>query len=160
MKCLEVNFRQCTYFLSGARSVPSAVPVSAWTCSAACLASLTSVIQFLALRSETLWSWRTLSVLANRSVCTALRLMALLPSTYREREREREREGITKSKHVLYWKLFTPNFRPWGICQGLEGNSQADRRTSDSVRLCCLMSSDVGWHIRDMLRSMREHGSI
>ena len=28
---------------------------------------------------------------------------------YRERERER---GITKSKHVLYWKLFTPNFPP------------------------------------------------
>ena len=24
--------------------------------------------------------------------------------------KEREREGITKSKHVLYWKLFTPNF--------------------------------------------------
>ena len=27
------------------------------------------------------------------------------------------REGITKSKHVLYWILFTPNFRPWGLCQ-------------------------------------------
>ena len=29
-----------------------------------------------------------------------------------------------------------------------------------SVRLCCIMSSDVGWHIRDKLRPMREHGSI
>ena len=29
-----------------------------------------------------------------------------------------------------------------------------------SVRLCCLMSSDVGSHIRDKLRPMREHGSI
>ena len=26
--------------------------------------------------------------------------------------------------------------------------------------LCCLMSSDVGWHIRDKLRPMHEHGSI
>ena len=26
--------------------------------------------------------------------------------------------------------------------------------------LCCLMSSDVGWHIRDKLRPMREHGSM
>ena len=25
---------------------------------------------------------------------------------------------------------------------------------------CCLMSSDVGWHIRDKLRPKREHGSI
>ena len=25
-----------------------------------------------------------------------------------------------------------------------------------SVRLCCLMSSDVGWHFRDKLRPMRE----
>ena len=24
----------------------------------------------------------------------------------------RERESITKSKHVLYWKHFTPNVRP------------------------------------------------
>ena len=29
-----------------------------------------------------------------------------------DRERAREREGITKSKHVFHWKLFTPNFRP------------------------------------------------
>ena len=28
------------------------------------------------------------------------------------------------------------------------------------VRLCCLMSSDVGLHITDKLRPMREHGSI
>ena len=27
--------------------------------------------------------------------------------------------SITKSKYVLYWKRFTPNFRPWGLCQGL-----------------------------------------
>ena len=27
------------------------------------------------------------------------------------------REGITKSKHVFHWKLFTPNFRPWWLCQ-------------------------------------------
>ena len=26
--------------------------------------------------------------------------------------------------------------------------------------LCCLMSSDVGWHIRDKLRPMPKHGSI
>ena len=26
--------------------------------------------------------------------------------------------------------------------------------------LCCLKSSDVGWHIRDKLRPIREHGSI
>ena len=25
---------------------------------------------------------------------------------------------------------------------------------------CCLLSSDVGWHIRDKLRPMREHGSV
>ena len=25
---------------------------------------------------------------------------------------------------------------------------------------CCLMSSDVGWLIRDKLRPMREHGSL
>ena len=31
------------------------------------------------------------------------------------------REGITKSKHVLYWKLFTPNLCPWGLCKGLPG---------------------------------------
>ena len=31
------------------------------------------------------------------------------------------REGMTKSKHVLFWKLFTPKFRPWGLCQGLPG---------------------------------------
>ena len=30
---------------------------------------------------------------------------------------------------------------------------------SSSFR-CCLMTSDVGWHIRDKLRPMREHGSI
>ena len=29
-----------------------------------------------------------------------------------------------------------------------------------SVRLCCLMSSDVGWHIRDKLRPVPKHGSI
>ena len=29
-----------------------------------------------------------------------------------------------------------------------------------SVWLCCLMSSDVGSHIRDKLRPMREHGLI
>ena len=28
------------------------------------------------------------------------------------------------------------------------------------VRLCCLMSSDVGWHIRDKPRPMPKHGSI
>ena len=28
------------------------------------------------------------------------------------------------------------------------------------VRLCCLMSSDVGWHIRDKVRPMPRHGSI
>ena len=28
------------------------------------------------------------------------------------------REGITKSKQVFWWKLFTPNFRPWGLRQG------------------------------------------
>ena len=27
------------------------------------------------------------------------------------------RESITKSKHVLDWKLFTPNFCPWGLRQ-------------------------------------------
>ena len=27
-------------------------------------------------------------------------------------------------------------------------------------RLCCLMSSDVGWHIRDKLRPMPKHSSI
>ena len=27
-------------------------------------------------------------------------------------KRERERERITKSKHVLYWKRFTPSFHP------------------------------------------------
>ena len=26
--------------------------------------------------------------------------------------------------------------------------------------LCCLMSSDVGWHIRDKLRPMSKHGSV
>ena len=31
------------------------------------------------------------------------------------------RESLTKSKHVLYWKRFTPNFGPWGLCQGLPG---------------------------------------
>ena len=29
-----------------------------------------------------------------------------------------------------------------------------------SVRLCCLMSSDVHWHIWDKQRPMREHGSV
>ena len=29
-----------------------------------------------------------------------------------------------------------------------------------SVRLCCLMSSDVGSHTGDKLRPMRDHGSI
>ena len=35
-------------------------------------------------------------------------------------------------------------------------------RLCGSVRLCCLMSSDVGWRItiRDKLRPMRSHGSI
>ena len=32
------------------------------------------------------------------------------------RERGRERESKTNSKHVFYWKLFTPNFRH---CRGL-----------------------------------------
>ena len=32
-----------------------------------------------------------------------------------------ERESITKSKYVLYWTLFTSNFRPWGLCQCLPG---------------------------------------
>ena len=26
--------------------------------------------------------------------------------------------------------------------------------------LCCLMSSDVGWHFKDKLRPVREHGSV
>ena len=29
-----------------------------------------------------------------------------------------------------------------------------------SVRLCCLMSPDIGWHIRDKLRPMPKHGSL
>ena len=39
----------------------------------------------------------------------------------RESEKEREsikkqRESITKSKYVLYWKLYSPDFRPsWGF---------------------------------------------
>ena len=29
-----------------------------------------------------------------------------------------------------------------------------------SVQLCCLMSSDVSWHMRDKLRPMPKHGSV
>ena len=34
------------------------------------------------------------------------------------------------------------------------------RRSTGTTRLCCLMSSGVGWHIRDKLRPMPTHGSI
>ena len=44
-------------------------------------------------------------------------------------ERERER----KSKHVLYWKLFTPNICPWGLCQGLP--SRLDRFLQNLIHL-------------------------
>ena len=33
-------------------------------------------------------------------------------------------------------------------------------QNTGSVRLCCLMSSDVGWRIRDKLRPVPKHGSI
>ena len=36
-----------------------------------------------------------------------------------ETETERQTESITKSKHVLYWTPFTPNFHPSGFCQDL-----------------------------------------
>ena len=32
--------------------------------------------------------------------------------------------------------------------------------TNSKVRLCCLMSSDVSWHIGDKLRPMPKHGSL
>ena len=38
--------------------------------------------------------------------------------------------------------------------------SSPDNFYYSSVQLCCLMSSDVGWHIRDKLRRMPKHGSI
>ena len=38
--------------------------------------------------------------------------------------------------------------------------SWAPPSTFSSVQLCCLMSSDVGWHIRDKLRPTPKHGSI
>ena len=33
-------------------------------------------------------------------------------------------------------------------------------RWQETVMKCCLMSSDVSWHIRDKLRPMPKHGSI
>ena len=41
-----------------------------------------------------------------------------------------------------------------------QGQDQKIKRNFGSVRLCCLMSSDVGWHIRDKLRPMPKHCSI
>ena len=40
-----------------------------------------------------------------------------------------------------------------------EKRTVAESNRSPSCR-CCLMSSDVGWHIRDKLRPVREHGSV
>ena len=43
---------------------------------------------------------------------------------------------VTQSNHKCMFESRLPSFR------------------------CCLMSSDVGWHIRDKLRPMHEHGSM
>ena len=46
----------------------------------------------------------------------------------------------------------TPGWIPIG--------SRNQNQNSKVGRLCCLMSSDVGWHIRDKLRPMPKHGSV
>jgi len=53
-------------------------------------------------------------------------------------------------------------YQPWwsfsGVTHSNELKSLCDWRVQ--FRLCCLMSSDVGWHIRDKLRPMPKHDSI
>ena len=56
---------------------------------------------------------------------------------------------------LLHWTASSYCHRPKTSCclWAFFGGQRA-------VRLCCLMSSDVGRHIRDKLRPMRKHGSV
>ena len=59
----------------------------------------------------------------------------------RERERERERERITKSKHVLVLKTFTPTFRPsWGFFKAFLVGLTDSYRPDNQLYL-------FGWHV-------------
>ena len=76
---------------------------------------------------------------------------------------QRERDSITKSKHVLYWKYFTPKFRPWRLCHGLPGQLNWFLPVYWlSYYICChiYMTAESHIHIRDQVYHHKTYSSL
>ena len=65
------------------------------------------------------------------------------------------REGITKSKHVLYWKLFTPNLCPWGLDWFLLNCRNQSSRPGRPWGFCKGLPGRLDW----FLQFSRNHSS-
>ena len=57
-------------------------------------------------------------------------------------------------------QLIPKQTRPPVTQQRIRGGGEHGQRGNLVVVKCCLMSSDVSWHIRDKLWPMPKHGSI
>ena len=141
-----------------------AMKAAVWTCSGLFSLLWRGLLEHV---QNSLWPRKLLPEHIRDSHCREDCLLCLFRATSSHCHKRQVLKHVQGQKGALWWGLaYRMNmFRARNSRCREDCNCCASRVTGADGRhllllQCCLMSSDVGWHVKDKLRPMRQHGSI